>query len=244
MSKRKFFLFLALAAILALLLGMYFSPANRLIRAIRKGQTEVVARLLEQGVDPNETDVPPGHWTYITETSARRPLCVACGEGNTEIVELLLAYGADPGPREYTGFSPLRTLLACDAPNKEEIAALLISHGADPMEVEGDADFLFACADMRVFSSGQYQEEWAETSANLLLTYMGDTDIDRRGSFGRTYLMIACRTGNLLLVSALLERGADPMLIDRSRQTAFDYAAGAPNRAEVLQLLNSAIDQS
>lgn len=65
MSKRKFFLFLALAAILALLLGMYFRPANRLIRAIRKGQTEVVARLLEQGVDPNETDVPPGRWTYL-----------------------------------------------------------------------------------------------------------------------------------------------------------------------------------
>lgn len=239
MSKSKFVVLACVGLVAVILFFVAFSPTNRLIHAIQKGDINAVTRVLELGVDPNRTDIKPGFWGRFTENSPTRPICVACAKGNTEIVELLLAYGADPGSQENTGFSPLRTLLASNAPNKEEIAALLIQFGADPMEKDKEGmDFLFACADARVFVSGQYSPELAKAATNLLLCYIGDSPVDRKGPYGRTYLMYACQAGNLHMVSALLENGADPTVTDRFHQTIYDYASRASNSNEIITLLN------
>jgi len=50
--------------------------------------------------------------------------------------------------------------------------------------------------------------------------------VDHRTPVGATPLMLAARAGNAALVDALLERGADPQVVDEFGQTAWQHAVG------------------
>jgi len=67
-----------------------------LIRAVKRGDTAEIDRLIEAGADPNCCDSQG--WT---------PLFHAAGAGSTEIMRLLLAHGADIDSHRETGFTPL-----------------------------------------------------------------------------------------------------------------------------------------
>src|SRR5690606_4477900 len=87
--------------------------------------TEVVARLLEAGADPdtgNEGD----------ESSMLSPLASAAATGNLELVELLLAHGAGidgPAVSGHQGITPLYTAAMSGS---VEVVDLLLDRGADP----------------------------------------------------------------------------------------------------------------
>lgn len=87
--------------------------------------TDVVARLLEAGADPdtgNEGD----------ESSMLSPLASAAATGNLELVELLLAHGASidgPAVSGHQGITPLYTAAMSGS---VEVVDLLLDRGADP----------------------------------------------------------------------------------------------------------------
>ncbi len=99
-----------------------------LTKAVNKGDTAEVERLLKNGADPNEAQM--GIPVLIN----------ACNNGQLEIVKILLANGADPNKKDWEGWRPIMAASAGtgheDSRNKEplclEIVKLLIENGADP----------------------------------------------------------------------------------------------------------------
>ena len=121
--------------ILAVTLCIRISPfpkANKLLKAIQSQDVALAASILAEGVDPNQTDVPPSRLWSIWEFTADRPICYACANGDLEMVKLLIDYGATAEYREYTGWSPLREALFFYDANDLKIVELLLENGADP----------------------------------------------------------------------------------------------------------------
>ena len=106
------------AVALVLWASVAFAPADAdLITALKRGDTNLAADLLSQGVRQTRTE------------SGATPLHVAAALGYTEIVQKLLEAGADAGERGPNGNTPL--LYAAQEGHVEVVRALLRA-GADP----------------------------------------------------------------------------------------------------------------
>ena len=120
---------LVLIAIGALVVHFYYPSkyqnADKLISAIENEDVTQVKKLLDEGIDPNQTNMPPGNYSFF-EMSATRPLSVACRTGNLEIIELLLTHGATVEYQEHTGWSPLKEALFFTNPDDLKIVELLL----------------------------------------------------------------------------------------------------------------------
>lgn len=72
--------------------GYYHFATKELLQAIEKEDTLKVEQLLNEGVDPNMLQVPPGKIWCFLEYSQDWPLSMACKTGNLKTVELLISY--------------------------------------------------------------------------------------------------------------------------------------------------------
>jgi ankyrin repeat protein len=106
------------------------NPADahgQLTRAVIANRADVVTRLLDLGVDPNER-----HRLESLEEdvfSWGEPLREAVRTGSAEIAGILLRRGADPNPQIYAATSPL---FEAHQRHDREMTALLEHHGAKP----------------------------------------------------------------------------------------------------------------
>ena len=119
---------------LELLLEAGFNPElnnsegdTALLTAIRNGQVDIAASLLNTGVNPNNAN------SRTDET----PLIAAVRKGNIEMVRMLLEHGADPNKIQHSGEEwslPLhQTLLRSNTlSHAGEIVTLLLNAGANP----------------------------------------------------------------------------------------------------------------
>lgn len=82
------FLIMAVTMLLVLACGKDAHTLD-LLTAIDREQSDVVQRLLDSGIDPNEAPVPAG-----IELEGAYPLHLAVVKGNKEIVQILLENGA------------------------------------------------------------------------------------------------------------------------------------------------------
>lgn len=219
-----------------------YREASMLIEAIKENDAEHVERLLDEGIDPNQTDIMPSILWSIVETSAQRPLAVACAEGDYEIVNSLIDHGATAEITQYTGWSPLRETLFRFHPNDVEIVALLIENGADIDAEEADMLPVFAAADMRPmpadsadYSTG-YDEKTAKSITHIVGQLLGDNSVNIQTRYGQTLLMYAAQRGNLYLAEDLIDKGCDIYLQDAQGNTAYDYAVQA-EKNEMIVLL-------
>jgi ankyrin repeat protein len=236
-----------LAPLFWLLTAKQFRDAEKLIDAIEKENVEQVKLLLDSGVDPNQTNIPPLNVWSIVEMSADRPLSVACKTGNLEIVEALIANGATAEKREHTGWSPLKMTLFHTHADDFEIVKLLLSNGADPQTVEPDNLIVFDAANMYpiLFGSEGYTTGYdadiaADITAIVELLLMGN-DINLRTESGDTLLMYAAARGNLCLAEYLIAHGCDVSLVNDQGKTAHDIAI-EHNKEGVIELLEKTID--
>lgn len=96
---------------------MLFSKADKLFRAIRKGDNKKTRTLIRKISDINCTD-----------RDGNTPLIAACSTGNESAVKELIENGADPNIRNRDGESPL---LASVRRGEFETINYLIEHNAD-----------------------------------------------------------------------------------------------------------------
>ena len=188
--------------------------------AVRRGDREAVADLLEQRVDVNavqDDGTSALHWAaYVNdaETSAAliragarvdapnryrvTPLALASQNGNAAIIEQLVAAGADPN-------DPRQAVNAGETP---------LMHAARSGQVEAVRALARAGADVDAQESwnGQSALMWAAAEGHVpvvdLLIAAG-ADIHAPSNSGANPLLFAVRKGSLGAVRALLAAGAD-----------------------------------
>jgi len=136
-AKGKPLIMIGSAVLISLIaLGYYLSllaasrsPTNRLIHAVKQGDTAAVKATLGQGADPNARVVYQAAWWDLTENAeAKIPYevpvlveAVSRGHGYVDIVEALLDAGADPNAKT----------ICRGIPYKDGLTALMIASNSD-----------------------------------------------------------------------------------------------------------------
>jgi len=193
-----------------------------LIRAAVRGDADIVAALISEGVDVNAIAGNRGQFKSLPRTAlvaaakaghidivqqlidAGAPvdrivrgdasaLIEASQTGNFELAQYLLSVGADANLAVHGDGSPLIGAAKASSP---DLVRLLLANGADPnLSVSGDENPLFHAA-----ANGN------EEIIELLIE--AEVDVDQEWPGDGTALIIASRSGNVEAVDALIDAGA------------------------------------
>lgn len=212
-----------------------------LMWAAAEGHADVVAVLIGGGADPQAT-LPAGF----------SPFTFAIREGRLEVVQVLLKAGCDVNrpmrvkTRVRKGASDLTSPLLLAVENGHfELAAALLAAGADPNDQRSGIAPLHALTWVRKPNRGDGddgdpapQGSGKLTSLEMveaLLDHGADVNLRlQRGGGGlgklkykqATPLLLAAKTADVPLLKLLLQRGADPKLVNVDGSTALMVAAG------------------
>jgi ankyrin repeat protein len=226
-----------------------YHNTRKLLEAIKSEDVNTVKELLDEGIDPNKTDVPPSKFWVLLETSPNRPLSIACDTGNLEIVKLLIEYGATAEPIEGTGWSPLRQVLFYFQPDDVEIVKLLFENGASVEDGYWEDIVCFAAqmeprafdktkANGTVFIDG-YDEMTAKGITEIIdILIMNGGSLDGTNGAGKPILIVSVEQENIYLTEYLLRAGCDASAKDAHGKTAYDYAVQS-NNAEIIAILEN-----
>ncbi len=215
-----------------LLTNRDLSATRQLIRAIEQEDVAEVRRCLEDGVDPNRTNLPTGWFSVLFEMPIKKPLSTACETGNLEIVSLLISYGATAEYEKDAGRQPLEATVLHYDPDDVEIVTLLLANGADPA-IESSAVFDAARMMPKVYDRektngtaypGGYDEETAKGITEIVKLLLGEVSFDLASEDGGLLLIWAAHRGNIVLAEYCLSVGCPVTYRDRSGKTAYDYA--------------------
>lgn len=200
---------------------------GKLLKAIRKGETEKAKALLSE--NPELINQETGRWFFRTY-----PIIHAAWQDNLELVRFMLQNGADPNLQNERSGPALNQAVM----NKSQpMLKLLLDYGADPNRIANDySPFMWAVAG-------------GDTDlAEIMLTRSKiPVNLDLQGDYsGKTALMLAARGDYADLVYRLLKLGADPLLKDREGKTALMHARLTPQgyrrtHSASARLLNDAI---
>ena len=189
-----------------------FKDHKKLQKATYRGNTDVVRRLLSNGMLDVDCIEPPWHpirpWTgYGNDEvmsmlcggslySAWTPLEIAAHCGHPEVVKLLIEKGADLNGRAR---NPMREAVA---EGKDDIILLLLKAGVDPDKkvINGKTALHLAV------SSGQ------RSSTKVLVTQVlidAGAQIDKTDNNGETALHYAAKAGQMDVFKLLVKSGAD-----------------------------------
>jgi uncharacterized protein len=206
---------------LALLLGVATGIAAAdddavLIEAVRAGDRDAVARLLDRGADPNAAGERTPHL-------GKTALMWAAEGDDHELVRLLLARGASVEGVNPNGGS---ALMYAAVKGSYQNVALLLDHGANvnAEAKNGWSPLMLAVAKARA-------------DVVRLLIDRG-ADPDQADVHGWTPLMRAAADGRRELVELLLAADADPDVVVGSGVSARRLAA-AKGHVEIVELLDS-----
>lgn len=161
-------------------------------------------------------------------------------DSNFKIVELLLKSGSEPNFQTNSGYTAL--ILAClhsSSDSSLETAKILLDYGAKINIQNYEGNTALSIAIMNYDTTSSFD------TIKLLLDHGADVNIQSIIGGNTPLMMIAGRkTGfrNLEIVQMLLERGANPYLMNKNNETAFSLAANniqAPNIFEIVNLLSN-----
>ncbi len=193
-------------AVSALLLVAATPDESPVADAAQRGEVEEIRNLLRQGADPSAAQ-PDGmtalHWSALND--------------QLDIVETLIFAGATLQPATRVGgYTPLH--LASRAGNAEVVTALLDA-GASPdiLTGTGAASLHFAA------------EADVVGVVNALVEHGADVNV-RDGYSSRTPAMFAAARNAAAALQALLDAGADPDLVSKTRDYAEIEAADREER--------------
>jgi len=206
---------------------------QRLLSILDQRETpsvETVKLLLTKGADVN------------ARSDDGTALMMAVRWGHTEIVKLLLAAGAQVDARHRLGYSALmmsagRSIPEMNPPRGQplpppaaEIMSLLLAKGAD-------ANFLGR--------DGETALMGANSAEKVRLLVARGAQVNTRDKEARTALMFAVDRGDVEVVEALLQAGADASVINEKGASALMYALQEPSpyiREEPAKLMKRRIE--
>jgi hypothetical protein len=186
-----------------------FTPEQRLLDAVGRGDRKTVERLLERGVTVHAKDDLGRNTLFLAVLDA----------GDLELVRWLHARGAAVDERDTGGRTPASFAAAA---GRLDIVRYLMESGAAVDGRDGQQRTpLFHAA------LGDHVD---------VVTFLLDrgADVNVRDQFGDTPLIVACAKGNAATAALLLQRGADPTLRDQEGRTAKERSA--PGVAPCLKL--------
>ena len=167
-----------------------------LITAVSAGKTELVRRLVEEGVNINDKDGKGG-----------TPLMYAAFnyQKDASILKLLLMHGADVNARDPGGATAL--MLAMGPGGSRAGIEALLEHNADVniATLDGETPLMWAST-------------WYGVEVIKLLIEKG-AKVNARSYDGTTVLHIAARFYRAELVKLLLKNGADPLIRNKAGKT-------------------------
>ncbi|CAH8484520.1 unnamed protein product [Heterobilharzia americana] len=197
--------------------------------------SDIVACLLNHGANPNLPDsegVTPllgasntGNYMVcelclesdadvnMTDKSGRTPVMLAVLGGYTDVVRLLLFWGATVDIMDYAG----RSLLSIGAQIKNsQIVQELLARGLDEAHKDhsGCTPLHLAVERYTVENELNEQEQYEEEVIRLLLD--AGANIEEIDNSGRTPLLVACETNNMIAVKTLLNHSTNDPLSCRS----------------------------
>ena len=210
----------------------------RLVQRVRENDVASVRAMLDAGIDPEIT------FNGTRET----PLMMAAHHGHVAMLELLLQRGANVNRRDSNG----RTALSAAVDNhKAEAAKLLLTRGArfGDLRHGGSVAVLGVSQDLPDDAADALQLAVTAQDIELLdLLLKSGADIDMQHSHtGQTALMYAASLSSLLMVTALLERGASVGIKDNRGSTAIDFGLGQRNvpdlRPDIAAIMKLLLDK-
>ena len=190
--------------------------ASPLSRAAATGNAAMIAALLEAGADAKALSTPDGETVLMT----------AARTGNADAVRMLLDRGADVNARErYKGQT---ALMWAAAERHPAVVSLLLQRGADwrvrSFDRQTKPPKLSAASSISPIPRGGFtalafaaREGHIDTVKALL---DGGVDINYGDVDNTTGLVVAIMNKQYTLAKYLIDRGADPNIVDAGGRTA------------------------
>ncbi|XP_026364969.3 LOW QUALITY PROTEIN: 2-5A-dependent ribonuclease [Ursus arctos] len=182
---------------------------DKLIKAVKDGNINLVQQLLEGGADVNFQD----EWGWS-------PLHNAVQGDQEDMVDLLLRYGADPCLKKKNEATPF---IIAGIVGNVKLLRLFLSRGADVNECDanGFTAFMEAAVNGRV----EALKFLYENGAKVNLSRRTKQDQKRLRKGGTTAVMDAAENGHVDVLKILLdEMGADVKACDNMGRNALIYA--------------------
>ena len=142
------------------------------------------------------------------------PLMLAAAHDDQALVQRLLAEGADVNAHD-PSLDPPAALALRD--KHMDLARFLITHGADVNAKTKDGSTVFLMAFNGAFLDAADLPAWIDFCA------AHGADVNQRDRGGATPLMHATLAGQVDVVKALLDHGADPKLVDTASEPAMMF---------------------
>ena len=226
----------------------YLGRTPLIMCATEKGSYEIVARLIDLGVDIDARKKRP-LLPFMDASIGTTALHVSVRAGNFELTKLLFENGADVNWERNASASPLNLVLAY---NRPEFLRLFLEHENgfyefDENRVVGAARDGYMEIFMVLFEEGIHLEgayelalAGAASQGNTQLVnflYEQGVSVDAKNNqTGQTALHLPAKLNHVQVVEFLVSVGADINALDEDGNTPLHYAA-ISNHAEIAQLL-------
>nr|CAB3221664.1 ankyrin repeat and EF-hand domain-containing protein 1 [Phallusia mammillata] len=213
----------------------------KLLQCVRQEDTTQITKLCTQGIpmlinyrDPRDGEcalhlaaqsnnegmmkflLKLGAFPNVQDFKGRTPLMKAADYGHDKTVEILAKTGADTTVRDSEGKDVLFYCLSTATKRHQRCLDIVLAHGANVNNVteSGKPVLIMAC------------ESAAENETMCLMLLEKGADPNALNTLtGRSALCEACSSGNVKVIKALLQKGANPNILDKKQHSALHFAA-------------------